>query len=104
MNPLLPYNFNDNIVVGINPKTNEFIPLAEKFSEKPLGTIMYAPNDGNKWFALVLGSFKNITRDDTHTATSMLTMQIRHLKCIGYTPIVVSLEKTLRLDLFLITN
>lgn len=86
---LLPYIIKTDIILCYDPHTDKFLPSGEYLSQIPIGEIKYAPNDGKKWYVLVIGTHNIMTRN-TKCPTGMLAMHMRHLKNIGYIPILVS--------------
>lgn len=64
--------------------------VAKYFPSKNFGTVQRAPDNVNKWFALVfVGRYTMLA--NTRNLLGPTIMKIRQLKKIGYRPIVVIL-------------
>ncbi|XP_014219343.1 FAST kinase domain-containing protein 5, mitochondrial-like [Copidosoma floridanum] len=85
---LLPHVSRDYIILCYDQKLKKYISPAKQLSRIQLGSIKYAPKDGNTWYAIVIGSHNILTRDTT-MPTGILAMQMRHLERIGYKPILI---------------
>lgn len=77
------------VVTGFDQ--NNKIVSPEEIKNTTPGTIKYAPKDGNKWIATMLGTHNLIIRD-TYQYGGLLSFHLRQLKLIGYIPKVASFE------------
>ncbi|KAJ8678571.1 hypothetical protein QAD02_014358, partial [Eretmocerus hayati] len=84
---LLPYIEKKMVVLCCDLRTREFTSPSEHLSRLPDGTIKYAPSDDKRWFALVIGSHNLMIRN-TQRPTGALAVRMRHLRRIGYVPIL----------------
>lgn len=86
---LLPYIIKTDIILCYDPRSKKFVSPCDKLLQIPVGEIKYAPNDGNKWYVLTIGTHNIMTRN-TKSPTGMLGLHMRHLEKIGYKPHLVS--------------
>lgn len=89
---LLPYLPAREMVLCYDPENKEFVSPVEKLSKIPTGSIKYAPDDGKNWYVVLIGTFNRVAQN-TGYPTGFMGMYMRHLKIIGYDPILVSYIK-----------
>lgn len=85
---VLPHFSYSYLIISLD-NSNNYIPPTAVLENMPKGSIKYAPKDGNKWLAIIMGTHNLLTRNSLQYSGN-LAIQIRHLKILGYHPVVVS--------------
>ncbi|NP_001135929.1 FAST kinase domains 5-like [Nasonia vitripennis] len=85
---LLPHFSRTDVILCYDPLTKTFVSARDELSKIPVGSIKCAPKDGKKWYVFVIGVHNTMTRN-TLEPTGILMVQLRHLKKIGYIPILI---------------
>jgi hypothetical protein len=84
----LPHTFMNDIIVCYDQKNKKFHSTTEILSKFSKKSIKYVPKDDKIWYIFIANS-TNHTLKPNKLPNGFLTMHMRHLKCAGYTPILV---------------